>query len=303
MYISSLEDQAWLVTLLRTRPQGLSWVDLTALIRFYGGARETFEELEPETLFPSLERAEAYARALADVTGWADEGLTFLPVDDDRYPGSVRDIHQAPPFLFTLGTLRAVDVGVSVVGSREASDQGVKMATSVATALVELDVSVISGLAKGIDTAAHRATLAAGGRPVGVIGTGIRKQYPAENRDLHAAVAEAGLLISQFWPDAPPQRHQFPMRNATMSGYGIATVVVEAGEHSGARTQARMAVEHGRPVILTDLVVDNTQWAKELRGRPGVHIASATSDVVSVVRDLIDTSRVVDEVLESLVLA
>lgn len=301
VHTSSLEEQAWLVTLLRTRPKGMSWVELAAEVRFHGGPQAALEAVEPDALFPSAEREVTYAQALADVTAWQHEGLSFLTVVDDRYPGSVRDIHEAPPFLFARGGLIPGDVGVSVVGSRNASELGVKMATSIATALVELDVTVISGLAKGIDTAAHRATLAAGGRPVGVIGTGIRKQYPAENRELHAAVAEAGLLLSQFWPDAPPQRHNFPMRNATMSGYGIATVVVEAGEHSGARTQARMAVEHGRPVILTDLVLETTQWAKELRERPGVHIASATADVVAVVRSLIEAPRVVDAVLESLV--
>src|ERR1700744_4410475 len=98
-------------------------------------------------------------------------------------------------------------------------------------------VTVVSGLARGIDTAAHRAALDAGGRTVAVIGTGIGRVYPAENRGLQNEIADRGLLISQFWPDAPPQKHTFLMRNATMSGYGLATVVVEAGEHSGARAQ------------------------------------------------------------------
>jgi DNA processing protein len=114
-------------------------------------------------------------------------------------------------------------------------------------------------------------------------------------------VADAGLLISQFLPDAPPQKHNFLMRNATMSGYGIATVVIEAGEHSGARAQARMAVEHGRPVILTDAVLTRNDWAKALEGRPGVHIASSTAHVVRVVEDLIDAPKRVEDVLESLV--
>lgn len=301
VYTSSLEEQAALVDLIRTRPQGMTWLELTAEVRLHGGPREALSALEPGSLFPSEERQADYARALADVTEWGREGLQFLTIVDDRYPGAVRDIHQAPPFLFAIGQLVPNDVGVSVVGSREASAHGIKMATSVATALVGLGVSVISGLAKGVDAAAHKATLEAGGRPVGVIATGIRKQYPAENRDLHQAVTDAGLLISQFWPDAPPQKHNFLMRNATMSGYGIATVVVEAGEHSGARAQARMAVEHGRPVILTDSVLARNEWAKGLEGRPGVHIAAATSDVVRVVEALLDVPRQVDQALESLV--
>lgn len=301
VYTSSLEEQAALVDLLRTRPQGKSWVELTAEVRYYGGAREAREVLEPDSLFPAPDRGAEQAQALSDVCAWSKEGLNFLTIVDDRYPGSVRDIHQAPPFLFTLGELVPVDVGVSVVGSRQVSSRGLKMATSVAAALVHLGVSVISGLAKGVDAAAHRATLREGGRPVGVIATGIRKQYPAENGDLQRAVADRGLLISQFWPDAPPQKHNFLMRNATMSGYGIATVVIEAGEHSGARAQARMAVEHGRPVILTDTVLERAEWAKGLEGRPGVHIAASTSDVVEVVKTLLEAPKRVDQVLESLV--
>lgn len=300
VYTSSLDEQAALVDLLRTRPQGKTWTELTSKVRFHGNALQARDALQPEILFGSPDRDLALAEAAADVRLWADDGLDFLTVVDDRYPGSVRDIHQAPPFLFTVGKLVPGDVGVSVVGSRDVSAQGIKMATSVARALVGLGVTVISGLAKGVDAAAHRATLEAGGRPVGVIATGIRKQYPAENRALQEAVVKNGLLISQFWPDAPPQKHNFLMRNATMSGYGIATVVIEAGEMSGARAQARMAVEHGRPVILTDMVLEKTEWAKALEGRPGVHIASATSDVIDVVQGLLEAPEQVERVLQSL---
>lgn len=114
-----------------------------------------------------------------------------------------------------------------------------------------------------------------------------------------AQVAERGLLLSQFWPKFPTQKHTFPMRNATTSGYGVAAVVIQAGEHHGARIQARMAVEHGRPVILTDLVLNSTAWAKELRDRAGAHIATSTQDVVDVIRGL----RAVDQDIASTLLA
>jgi len=112
-------------------------------------------------------------------------------------------------------------------------------------------------------------------------------EYPAENRGLQEEIAARGLVLSQFWPDAPPQKQNFLMRNATMSGYGLATVVVEAGEHSGARTQARLAVEHGRQVILTDQVVVRNQWAQALLGRPGVHLCSSVNSVLDVVEQLL----------------
>lgn len=143
-----------------------------------------------------------------------------------------------------------------------------------------------SGLASGIDAAAHTATLDAGGRAVGVIGTGITGYYPKENRALQDRVVTEGLLISQFWPDAPPGKHTFPMRNTVISGYGRATVVVEAGERSGARIQARRAVARGRPVILTELVVKANRWAQDLVGQPGVHVAGSTAGVMELVESI-----------------
>jgi DNA processing protein len=93
--------------------------------------------------------------------------------------------------------------------------------------------------------------------------------------------------FAQFWPDATARKHTFLMRNATMSGYGLATVVIEAGETSGARAQARMAVEHGRQVILTSQVVAQNQWAQRLVGRPGVHVASSVGDVMHIVEQVV----------------
>ena len=298
---SSLEEQAALVDLLRSRPGGMSWIEITSEVLTHGGPLELAEALSGESLFVTDERQAEMDQARADVGRWAEGGLTMLTIVDDRYPGSVRDIHQAPPFLFAEGQLLSVDIGVSVVGSREVSAQGIKMAAAVAGALADMGVTVISGLAKGVDTTAHRAAIDAGGRPVGLIATGIDRAYPAENRDLHRQVAEHGLLLSQFWPDAPPQKHNFLMRNATMSGYGVATVVIEAGEHSGARAQARMAFEHGRPVILTDMVVNRTEWARALIGRPGVFVASGTEDVVEVVRTLVDEPNQINSVLGALI--
>jgi DNA processing protein len=148
-------------------------------------------------------------------------------------------------------------------------------------------MTVIAGLARGIDTAAHRSALDAGGRTVAIIGTGIGRVYPAENRGLQGEIASRGLVLSQFWPDAPPQKHTFLMRTATMSGYGLATVVIEAGETSGARVQARLAIEHGRQVILTGRVVDRNQWAPRLVGRPGVHVAESVDDIVSIIEQVV----------------
>lgn len=294
-----MDERVALIVLLRTRPDGLKWPDLVAQVLEYGSAVIVRDKLIGADLLPSADSISAQR----DLESWLVGSTEFVSILDENYPSRLRGIHEAPPFLFMRGAPAAADVGVSVVGSRKASDRGIQMAESIAKTLVAMNLSVISGLAAGIDTAAHTACLEAGGRPVAIIGTGINLQYPAANRELHALVAENGLLLSQFWPDQPPQRHTFPMRNATMSGYGVATIVVEAGEHSGARIQARVAVQHGRPVILTDSVIENNTWAQELVGRPGVHPVASIADVQEIVGALVDEPSRVSKALDSLLTA
>ncbi len=295
-------DRAALVALLRVRPDKLTWPEITTEVVEVGSAMAVWERHVPATLLGGTDE-EALVQAAADIELWESQGHTFLTILDEDYPGRLRGIHEAPPVLFGDGEFRRDDPAVSVVGSREASDRGLSIAQSVATSLAQEGVTVLAGLALGIDTAAHLAALEAGGRTVAVIGTGINKAYPAANRGLHSIIAKDGLLLSQFWPDAPPQKHTFLMRNATVSGYGVATVVVEAAEQSGARAQARMAVAHGRPVILTNLVVERNDWAKGLVGRPGVHVATALDDVMAVVRDLTKERAAVQDQLRALVSA
>jgi DNA processing protein len=284
-----------LVALLRTRPDRLTWAQITAEVVAVGSAREVWESRTTPTLMDGGEE-DPLTVAARDVEAWQASGTRFVTILDAEYPARLLGIHEAPPVLFARGALIPDDVAVSVVGSRAASPTGIAIAQAVATSLVEGGMTVVAGLALGIDEAAHRAALDAGGRTVAVIGTGINKVYPRSSQALHSLIAEQGLLLSQFWPDAPPQRHTFLMRNATMSGYGLATVVVEAGEQSGARAQARMAVGHGRPVILTDLVVDRNDWAKSLLGRPGVHVARGRADVMQILDAITqERGRVQDE--------
>lgn len=293
---STHEERAALVALLQARPEGLRWPEISAEVLETGSALEVWHRLVPPTLVEAPDQPGARESAAQEISRWADQDCQLVSILDIGYPARLREIHQAPPVLFTRGTLVADDGAVSVVGSRKASDRGLTIAAEVARALVSRGLTVVAGLALGIDTAAHLAALEDGGRTVAIIGTGLNKVYPAENRALHQEIASHGLLLSQFWPDAPPRRLNFLMRNATMSGYGLATVVIEAGEKSGARTQARLAVEHGRPVILTDLVVERNDWAKALIGRPGIHVADSPRAVMdSVDRLMADRVALGDE--------
>jgi len=274
-----LDETAALVALLRVRPGGLTWAELATEVILAGSAERVWDEGVDDGLLPRPETQAALQSAKADVADWLDARLDLVTVLDERYPVRLLDIRETPPFLFADGALLAEDPGMSVVGSRSASPRGREIAAAAAETLVCRGLTVIAGLAAGIDATAHEAALRAGGRTVAVIGTGIRRYYPAENRALQQAIARRGLVLSQFLPDAPPTKSSFPMRNATMSGYGLATIVVEAGEHSGARIQARKAVEHGRPVILTDQVASGTKWGADLVGRPGVRVVAGPRDL------------------------
>lgn len=298
---SAKDERAALVALLRTRPHGMRWPEVTTDVLEAGSALDVWHRLVPAMLVKAPGKPDALDAAAEDMERWAEQGNTLVTILDSDYPARLRGIHQAPPILFARGTLIADDSAVSVVGSRKASDRGLVIATGVARELVSRDVSVIAGLALGIDTAAHRAALAAGGRTVAIIGTGINRTYPPQNADLHAEIAARGLLLSQFWPDAPPQKQNFLMRNAAMSGYGLATVVVEAGEHSGARAQARMAVDHGRPVILTDMVLERNEWAQALQHRPGIHIADSLRSLLEIIDRLIEERMIVGDELRRFV--
>jgi DNA processing protein len=275
------QEHAALFALLR---ESKRWNRVAADVAFEGSALALWSEQDADGLFETPGRDGAIERTSTQLADWAARGLRYVTVLDDAYPQRLRDIVETPPFLFYEGDLRSEDVGMSVVGSRHASSSGLRLAGEVARFLVSEGLTVIAGLAAGIDTAAHRAALDADGRTVAFVGTGITQSYPAQNAALQREIATKGLVLSQFYPDGPPTKQTFPMRNASMSGYGLATIVIEAGENSGTRIQARKAMEHGRPVILTSEVAGSTTWGAALSTVPGVHVVSSMAELASAVK-------------------
>ena len=272
-----LTEAAALLTLLR---DAKSWTGVVRDVEAVGSAFEVLrgaakpaqgELFGGETVGPEASD-ESARQAIAE---WEAAGLHLVTILDADYPQQLLTVHQRPPFLMYQGHLDDRDAGgVAIVGTRTASPEGVDRASLIAKGLAERGVTVVSGLAAGIDTAAHTAALHAGGRTVAVIGTGLRKAYPAQNGGLQEEIARSHLVLSQFWPDAPPTKTSFPMRNAVMSGYSAATVVIEAEWKSGARMQARLALEHGRPVFLLDTLMRH-DWAQDYVARGAVVVASA----------------------------
>jgi DNA processing protein len=207
---------------------------------------------------------------------------------DEDYPFNLRMVYDRPPFLFVRGRIEPTDLlAIAVVGTRSASQEGLQQADRFARDLCGGGVTVVSGLAKGIDTAAHEGALAAGGRTIAVMGTGIGIVYPRENAGLaERIVASGGALVSQFPPDSPPARYRFPMRNRTMSGLALGTVVVEASHTSGARMQARIALEHGKRLFLVRGLVTREKWAQRYRDHDGATEVSTVQDVLGVVEGI-----------------
>lgn len=227
-------------------------------------------------------------RAQAAIDQWTEQGLQLVAMLEADYPPQLLTIHQRPPFLFYRGSLDPRDAaGVAIVGTRRPTRQGLTRARDIAAGLAERGVSVVSGLADGIDTAAHTAALAAGGRTVAVIGTGRLRSYPASNAALQERIATEHLVLSQFWPGAAPTKTSFPMRNAVMSGYAAATVVIEAAWKSGARMQARLALEHGRPVFLHESLLQH-DWARDYLAR-GATVVGSAQDVLAALDERLNT--------------
>jgi len=218
----------------------------------------------------------------------ATSGVTTTTVLDDDYPTNLRAIYNLPPMLFVKGHLSPSDEkAVAVVGTRSPSVPDSRRARQWAGELAARGITVFSGLARGIDSAAHRGALEAGGRTVAVMGTGIERVYPPENASLAMRIEERGALVSQFWPGAPPRASNFPLRNVVMSGMSLGTLVIEAGERSGAKMQARLALDHAKRVLLAESLVRQHDWAKRYATRSGVAVVRSADEVADLIGQLV----------------
>jgi DNA processing protein len=240
---------------------------------------EALEQLSPGD-------RDRWDRTLAELRA---DGIGVVTSADDAYPTNLRMIHNRPPVLFVRGQLLTGDSrAIAVVGTRSASPEGLRAASEIAHQLVERGITILSGLAVGIDTAAHSAAINAGGRTVAVFGTGIRHVYPQQNRGLAKAIAASGACVSQFLPDQSGTRWSFPVRNIVTSGLSLGTVVVEAGPTSGAKLQAHDALRHGKRLFLLRRLVESQDWARKLAELPEVLAVEGVEEIVSAVEIELD---------------
>ncbi|MBI4799769.1 MAG: DNA-protecting protein DprA [Desulfarculus sp.] len=210
-------------------------------------------------------------------------GGRVVTLEDPEYPPPLASIYAPPPLLFVRGGLAGCRAGgVALVGSREMTAYGRRVAENLAGDLARAGVSVISGLARGVDTVAHQAALAAGGHTVGVLGSGLNVTYPAENGRIMAEMARQGAVISEFPLGTRPAPANFPVRNRIISGLSRAVVVVEAGLKSGSLITARHALDQGREVLAVPgpLGAPGSQGCHELI-RQGARLLTSAQDLLA----------------------
>lgn len=209
-------------------------------------------------------------------------GLEIMTFEDEGYPENLKTIYDPPIVLYVKGELRAEDrLSLGIVGSRRASYYGLNTAEKFAYDLSQKGFTIVSGMARGVDTCAHKGALKAGGRTIAVIGSGFNHLYPPENKELSEEIAKNGAVISEFPLDAKPLREHFPQRNRVISGLSLGILVVEAAKNSGALITADFALEQGREVFALPGKVDSaTSFGTNGLIKQGAKLVSGVEDIV-----------------------
>lgn len=207
----------------------------------------------------------------------------LVPVTDPVYPSKLREIYDPPVLLFVRGRLELLNtVMIGVVGTRRPSAYGVAATEKLSRDLAAAQITIVSGMARGIDTAAHRAVLETGGATVAVFGCGVDLVYPAENRRLAATLAEKGLLVSEYPMSTPPYPQNFPVRNRIVSGMSAGVLVVEGAQYSGSGITARLAMDQQREVFaVPGNITSKMSWGPNLLIRQGAKLVQEWNDVVT----------------------
>jgi DNA processing protein len=238
--------------------KGIGAVRLQALRDHFGDLQAAWqapsEALQAAGLGPKLTERVEQVRAGVDLDRlmdrYATQGIELLTWEDEAYPARLKEIDQPPPILYVRGTLTPEDAwAIAVVGTRRVTAYGRQVSEDLAGSLAANGITVVSGLARGVDAIAHQAALKAGGRTIAVLGCGVDRIYPPEHAQLAAKIMENGALVSDYAPGTGPEAANFPPRNRIISGLSLGTVVVEAGETSGALITAQFAVDQGREVF------------------------------------------------------
>ncbi|WP_367360434.1 DNA-processing protein DprA [Syntrophus sp. (in: bacteria)] len=260
-----MENNELLYWLALRSASGIGNVTFKSLLGFFPSPYHVFQATYPELLrIPGI--GPKTASAIKGFHQWQKLEnelkelnkfhIHLVTLHDREYPGILKNIFDYPPLLYVKGTLEEGDLNIAMVGSRMASTYGVYTTERLARELAMNGMTIVSGMARGIDSAAHRGALAGRGRTIAVLGCGLDVIYPPENKDLYKNISENGAVISEYAPGTPPNAPNFPMRNRIISGLSLGVVVVEANERSGSLITARIAMEQGREVFAVPGSID-----------------------------------------------
>lgn len=238
---------------------GIGYIKLKSMLEYFGSTEEAFKVKEDylqemkdigPTLAQKIYRVKTGDNLKKEKRLIKKHKLNIISIFDKSYPENLRRIYNPPIVLYIKGQIKNEDnISVALVGSRKASLYGTNMCTKLSSRLAGAGVTIVSGLARGIDTAAHKGAIESSGRTFAVLGNGLSFIYPPENRKLASEVAENGAVISEFPMEKQPYPQNFPMRNRIISGLSLGVVVVEAAQKSGALITADYALNEGREVF------------------------------------------------------
>lgn len=259
--------------------KGIGAVRLQALIHHFGDLETAWKanpaDLAEAGLGAKLVERVIQARESVNLEKISEQiarqGIQILTWDDESYPARLREIDQPPPVLYLRGEYLPDDVfSVAIVGTRRVTPYGRQVTEEIASFLAANGITVVSGLARGVDAVAHTTALKAGGRTIGVLGSGVDRIYPPEHRALVEQMMERGSVVSDYAPGTPPDASNFPPRNRIISGLSLAVVVIEAGETSGALITAEFAAEQGREIFAVpgSILAPQSKGTNKLIQRP-----------------------------------
>ncbi|MGA2185198.1 MAG: DNA-processing protein DprA [Bryobacteraceae bacterium] len=285
--LTAEEELHWLAL---TMVPGLGTRKASQLIERYRTPEAVFRasssELEGFGLSGSIARSIAGGCAFEDAVDQQqkarEQGVAVIPIADARYPPRLREIYDPPVVLFARGRMELLQSAMlGVVGTRRPTPYGSAVADKLSGDLALAGMTITSGMARGIDTAAHRSALGAGGDTVAVFGCGVDLVYPAENRKLAAELAEKGLLVSEFPMGAPAYPQNFPIRNRIISGMSVGVLVVEGAQYSGSAITARLALDQQREVFaVPGSILSKMSWGPNLLIKQGAKLVQDWNDVL-----------------------
>ncbi|MCL1995810.1 MAG: DNA-processing protein DprA [Defluviitaleaceae bacterium] len=234
---------------------GISIMKASALLNYFTTAQGIYEASQkslyttglPQKLIDTILAAKKIApEQYADILSKKD--IKFVDLYDYDYPSLLKEIPEPPLGLYIKGSMPTTNA-ISIVGSRKCTEYGMLTAVKMSKYLADCGISIVSGMARGIDSFAHKGALEANGHTVAVLGCGVDICYPSENRSLYEKILKTGTIISEYFPGVPPKTHHFPLRNRIISGLSLAVLVVEAGKSSGSLITADKALDQGRDVF------------------------------------------------------